>query len=108
MHTPRTPLHLGRPSRVQRYSSSMHRALEEDSLMIRHDEESSLTTYMGKGSDAILLLHHKAADIIFTNIILMVDKHNIPKGKMHSYCRLLPEDIVCKITHKKHKKSKHL
>ena len=28
----------------------------------------------------------------------MVDKQNIPKGKMHSNCRLLPEDIVCKIT----------
>ena len=38
------------------------------------------------------------ANIIFTNIILMADKHNIPKGKMHSNCRLLPEDIVCKIT----------
>ena len=25
-------------------------------------------------------------------------KHNIPKGKKHSNCRLLPEDIVCKIT----------
>ena len=35
---------------------------------------------------------------IFTNIILMADKHIIPKGKMHSNCRLLPEDIVCKIT----------
>ena len=38
------------------------------------------------------------ANIIFTNIILMADKHNIPKGKMHSNYRLLPEDIVCKIT----------
>ena len=28
----------------------------------------------------------------------MADKHNIPKGKMHSNCRLLPEDIVCKIS----------
>ena len=28
----------------------------------------------------------------------MADKHTIPKGKMHSNCRLLPEDIVCKIT----------
>ena len=27
----------------------------------------------------------------------MADKQNIPKGKMHSNCRLLPEDIVCKI-----------
>ena len=33
-----------------------------------------------------------------TNIILMPNKQNIPKGKMHSNCRLLPEDIVCKIT----------
>ena len=32
------------------------------------------------------------------NIILMADKQTIPKGKMHSNCRLLPEDIVCKIT----------
>ena len=38
------------------------------------------------------------ANRIFTNIILMADKHNIPKGKMHSNYRLLPEDIVCKIT----------
>ena len=38
------------------------------------------------------------ANRIFTNITLMADKQNIPKGKMHSNCRLLPEDIVCKIT----------
>ena len=37
-------------------------------------------------------------NIIFTNIILMADNHNIPKGKIHSKCRLLPDDIVCKIT----------
>ena len=41
------------------------------------------------------------ANIIFTNIILMADKQNIPKGKMHSNCRLMPEDIVCKITQRK-------
>ena len=35
-------LHLGRPSRVQRYSSSMHRAMEEDSLMIRHDDDDHI------------------------------------------------------------------
>ena len=28
----------------------------------------------------------------------MADKHTMPKGKMHSNCRLLPEDIVCQIT----------
>ena len=38
------------------------------------------------------------ANRIFTNITLMADKHNIPKGKMHSNCRLLPEDIVYKMT----------
>ena len=38
------------------------------------------------------------ANRIFTNIILMAEQHNIPKGKMHSNCRLLPEDIVCTIT----------
>ena len=38
------------------------------------------------------------ANIIFTNIILMADKHNIPKGKMHNNCKLLPNHIVCKLT----------
>ena len=38
------------------------------------------------------------ANIIFTNIILMADKHNIRNGKMHSNCMLLPDHIVCKIT----------
>ena len=38
------------------------------------------------------------ANGIFTNIILLADKHNIPKGKMPSTSRLLPEHIVCKIT----------
>ena len=38
------------------------------------------------------------ANRIFTNIILMTNKHTIQKGKMHSHCRLLPEYIVCKVT----------
>ena len=38
------------------------------------------------------------ANRMFTNIILMADRHNIPKGKMHSNCKLLPGHIVCKIT----------
>ena len=37
------------------------------------------------------------ANIMFTNIILMADKYNIPKSKMHSNCRLLLDHIVCKI-----------
>ena len=35
---------------------------------------------------------------ISTNIIMMVDKQNIPKGKIHRNCGLLPDQIVCKIT----------
>ena len=38
------------------------------------------------------------SNIIFTNIILMADKHSIPKGKMHNNCRHLPDHIVCTIT----------
>ena len=30
----------------------------------------------------------------FTNIIVMADKHNIPKGKMHSNWRLLPNHTI--------------
>ena len=32
------------------------------------------------------------------NILLMGDRHNIPKGKMHNNCRLLPGHVVCTIT----------
>ena len=42
MLNPRTSLHLGRPSRVQRYSSSMHRAMEEDSLVTRYDDDDDI------------------------------------------------------------------
>ena len=38
------------------------------------------------------------ANRMFTNVILLADKHNIPKGKMPNPSRLLPEHIVCKIT----------
>ena len=38
------------------------------------------------------------ANIIFTNIILMADKHSIPKGKAHSNFMLLADHIACKIT----------
>ena len=34
------------------------------------------------------------ANIIFTNIVLMAEKHNIPKGKMHSNCRLFPNQSM--------------
>ena len=37
----------------------------------------------------------------------MADKHNIPKGKMHSNCRLLPDHIVCKITQRNNIRRAH-
>ena len=37
------------------------------------------------------------ANKILTNTILNADKHNIPKGKMHHNCKLLPEHIRTKI-----------
>ena len=43
-------------------------------------------------------LQHTHCQHNFTYIILMADNHNIPKGKMHGNCRLLPDHIVCKIT----------
>ena len=38
------------------------------------------------------------ANLIFTNVMLIADKHNIRKGKLHINYRLLPDHIVCKIT----------
>ena len=49
------------------------------------------------------------ANIIFTNTILVADKHNITRGTMHSNCRLFSDHRVCKITQRnKHNESKHL
>ena len=64
MLTTRIPLHLGRPSRVQRYSSSMHRAMEEDSLMTRYDDDLYL---MDRFSAIFILLQilYFAKKIIF-------------------------------------------
>ena len=42
--------------------------------------------------------HTHCQHIFFTNIILMADKRNIPKGKMHCNCSIFPDHIVCKIT----------
>ena len=40
------------------------------------------------------------ANTIFTNITHHTDKHNIPKGKVHSTCKLHPEHIIHKIEHR--------
>ena len=67
MHTPRTPLHLGRPSRVQRYSSSMHRAMKEDSWMIRNDDDDRMA-YSGYAScSRDIMFLSKSYDILQSN-----------------------------------------
>ena len=67
-----------------------------NTINTRHDYRLQQTRRTRKLTTIPTNIH--TANRIFTNIILMADKHNIPKGNMHSNCRLLPEDIVCKIT----------
>ena len=58
-------------------------------------KKSDWTQFMEDTEPAFAQTNIHTANI--TNI-LMADKHSIPKGKMHSNCRLLPDHIVCKIT----------
>ena len=84
-------------------------------INIRHDfrlqqNRRTFTNYKKADCDTIYGKHRvhfaqttiptniHTSKIIFTNIILIADKNNILKGKLHSKCRLLPEDMVCKIT----------
>ena len=41
---------------------------------------------------------YRKTDCTLIIYILMADKHNILKDKLHSNCRLLPDHIACKIT----------
>ena len=45
-----------------------------------------------------ILTNIDTVNSIFTNIILMADKHKLPKDKIHSNRMLLPDHILCKIT----------
>ena len=80
----------------------MRGKMENTSLMTRRRRRRKLFTVTEDTESAFaqttIPTNIHTANIIFTNIILMTDKQNIPKGKMHSNCRLLPEDIVCKFT----------
>ena len=59
-------------------------------------------------AQTIIPTNMHSASRILTNVILMSNKHNLPKGKMYSICRLLLDHIVCKITQRQHMESKHL
>ena len=69
MLTHRTPLHLGRPSRVQLYSSSMHIAMEEDSLMTRYDDDVDFNTSIFKS-----ILNNQRPSIS-SNDIIHINNH---------------------------------
>ena len=60
------------------------------------------------GRHTILSDHHTTnihtANIICINILLMADKHTIPKGKIHNNYMLLPDHILGKITQRNNMK----
>ena len=72
--------------------------LQQNRWTFTNYKKADSTQFMEETEFGFAQTNIYTANRIFTNIILMADKHNIPKGKMHSNCMLLPEDIVCKIT----------
>ena len=63
-----------------------------------HNYQKADWTQFTEDTDAFAQTNIHTANIMFTNIILMADKHNKPKGNMYSNCRILPDHIECKIT----------
>ena len=59
-------------------------------------KETKLAFSQTKYPTTYTVLHN--VNRIFTNIILLADKHNISKGNMSNTSRMLPEHIVCNIT----------
>ena len=73
-------------------------ALNSDHLPIITNYRKANWTQFTTDTDAAFLDIQPSPDIhtantIFTNIILHAGKHNIPKGKIHFTCKLLPEYI---------------
>ena len=86
-----TTINIQHDYRLQQNRRTFTNYKKADWTQFTEDTESAL-------AQTTIPTNIHTANRIFTNIILMTDKHNIPKGKMHHNCRLLPEDIVCKIT----------
>ena len=87
-----TTINIRHDYRLQQNRRTFTNYKKADWTQFMEDTESAFA------QTTIIPTNIHTANRIFTNIILMADKHNIPKGKMHSNWRLLPEDIVCKIT----------
>ena len=84
-----TTINIRHDYRLQQNRRTFTNYKKADWTQLTEDTESAFT-------QTIIPTNIHTANRIF--ILLMADKHNIPKGKMHSNCRLFPEDIECKIT----------
>ena len=93
------------------YSTSHDYILQRNRLAFTSYKKADWTQFMEDTESAFaqttIPTKIHTANIIFTNIILMTDKHNIQKGKMHSKCRLLSDHIVCKITQRNNIRREH-
>ena len=81
-----TTINIRHDYRLQQNRLTFTNYKKSDWTQFTEDTESAL-------AQTTIPTNIHTANRIFTNIILMADKQNIPKGKMHSNCRLLPE--VC-------------
>ena len=86
-----TTINIRHDYRLQQNRRTFTNYKKADWTQLTEDKESAF-------AQTTIPTNIHTANRIFINIILMADKHNIPKGNMHSNCRLMPEDIVCKIT----------
>ena len=94
-----------RTSRTTQHEISSDHLSIIATINIRHDYrlQQNLWTFTQDTDSAFaqctIPTNISTANIIFTNFILMSDKHDIPKCKMHSNCKLLLDYIIsCKIT----------
>ena len=115
-YQPECHLHQVSPQCLTHYTNG-HSGLSSDHLpiittiSIRHDHRQNRRTFTNyekadwtqytEDTESAFAQTTKHTNIhtanrIFTNIILMADKHNMPKGKMHSNCR------------QSHKETKHM
>ena len=97
-------LNFERSSKVQGRARRVHCSMcTVFSVIDFHQLQEIRTGHNSQETQSLLLLRPPypptyTLPIFFTKIILMADKHNIPKRKMHSNCNVLPDQIICKIT----------
>ena len=64
--------------------------LQQNRQTVTNYKKADWTQFTENTESAFVQTNIHTVNIIFTNILLMADKHNIPKGKMHSNCLRLP------------------